>query len=170
MPKDRKRLEFSNRLAEHILEYGLKASNLRALAKAAGTSDRMLLYYFEDKNDLVSVVLDTLAERFSALLDDYSASSALYREGLLLHASSILHSDVFRPYMDLRLELAALAIRGERDSVYRRMGEVMGQTILSWLSRQLSSRTAIARDKEAAEILQMLDGQTVFFAVGAGKS
>ncbi|MGD8327623.1 MAG: TetR/AcrR family transcriptional regulator [Sphingomonadales bacterium] len=166
MAKGRKRLEISHQLAEYILEYGLGASNLRALAAAVGTSDRMLLYYFKDKTDLIASVLGVLAERLSALLDDYSVSTVLHREELFVHASSVLQSNIFHPYMNLRLELAVMAARRGADSFYSHSGEAMVQIILSWLSRQLTSRTAIARDKDAVEILQMLDGQAAFFAIG----
>ena len=40
--KDRTRL--LDRLAAHVIAHGLSAASLRPLAKAAGTSDRMLMY------------------------------------------------------------------------------------------------------------------------------
>ena len=41
------------RMADHVLSEGLAAGTLRPLAAAAGTSDRMLLYYFADKDELL---------------------------------------------------------------------------------------------------------------------
>ena len=40
-------------LAAYVLENGLADVSLRPLAKAAGTSDRMLLYHFGSKEELV---------------------------------------------------------------------------------------------------------------------
>ena len=51
---DSRRTEIVERLADHVLAHGLSASSLRPLAKAAGTSDRMLLYYFADKSEMMT--------------------------------------------------------------------------------------------------------------------
>lgn len=42
---------------DYALEHGLIGLSLRPLAAAVGTSDRMLLYHFKDKDDLVAAVL-----------------------------------------------------------------------------------------------------------------
>ena len=41
---------------DYVIEHGLIDLSLRPLAAALGTSDRMLLYHFRDKNDLVAVL------------------------------------------------------------------------------------------------------------------
>ena len=48
---------------DYVLEHGLIGLSLRPLAAALGTSDRMLLYHFEDKNDLVATVLRVSNDR-----------------------------------------------------------------------------------------------------------
>ena len=57
------------RMADHLLLEGMSAASLRPLAAAAGTSDRMLLYYFADKDELVAATLDRVAARLTAMLD-----------------------------------------------------------------------------------------------------
>lgn len=42
---------------DYALDHGLIGLSLRPLAAAVGTSDRMLLYHFQDKDDLVAAVL-----------------------------------------------------------------------------------------------------------------
>lgn len=49
--------------ADHALEHGLIGLSLRPLAAAIGTSDRMLLYHFADKDDLVASVLRVATDR-----------------------------------------------------------------------------------------------------------
>src|SRR6187200_3709684 len=44
-------------------EHGLIGLTLRPLAAAIGTSDRMLLYHFRDKDDLLATVLTTSNDR-----------------------------------------------------------------------------------------------------------
>ena len=49
--RDTQRAAVTERLSSHILAHGLARSSLRELAAAAGVSDRMLLYYFDDKSE-----------------------------------------------------------------------------------------------------------------------
>ena len=48
---------------DYVLEHGLLDLSLRPLAAALGTSDRMLLYHFKDKFDLVATVLHVSNDR-----------------------------------------------------------------------------------------------------------
>lgn len=68
-----RRAEIIERLTDHVLAHGLSASSLRPLAKAAGTSDRMLLYYFKDKAEIISAVLQLISARLLVMLGDRAA-------------------------------------------------------------------------------------------------
>src|SRR5580693_6683546 len=68
--RDERREAAIERMADHLLLEGLGAATLRPLAAAAGTSDRMLLYYFSDKDELLSATLQRLAARMTAQLDE----------------------------------------------------------------------------------------------------
>ena len=46
--RDERRAKIVEKLARHVLRAGLGGTGLRRLAAVAGTSDRMLLYYFEN--------------------------------------------------------------------------------------------------------------------------
>ncbi len=63
--KAAKRAEIIAKLAVHFLSSGLDDTGLRRLAEVAGTSDRMLLYYFENKDELVLCVLDHIGAGLS---------------------------------------------------------------------------------------------------------
>jgi len=56
------------RAAEYVLAHGLAGLSLRPLAKALGTSPRMLLYDFESKDRLIAEVLAEIRRREAALL------------------------------------------------------------------------------------------------------
>ena len=58
-----RRHELAEAATDYVLEHGLLDLSLRPLAAALGTSDRMLLYHFKDKNDLVATVLNVANER-----------------------------------------------------------------------------------------------------------
>ena len=73
-------------MADHLLAAGLTGVNLRALAAAAGTSDRMLLYYFTDKDELLAATLACIAARLTAKLDAAVTAGDLLRFAALLPA------------------------------------------------------------------------------------
>ena len=96
------------RMADHLLGAGLSGASLRSLAAAAGTSDRMLLYYFETKDELLAATLDHIAARLARLLDEAGSNEAAKPfHALLAEVWAAVRGPALRPYMRLWLELAA---------------------------------------------------------------
>src|SRR2546423_15548894 len=58
---------------DYVLEHGLADLSLRPLARALGTSPRMLLYHFGSKEELVMAALDDTRRRPAELLAAYLA-------------------------------------------------------------------------------------------------
>jgi len=58
-----RRHDLAEGATDYVLEHGLLDLSLRPLAAALGTSDRMLLYHFRDKLDLVATVLRVSNDR-----------------------------------------------------------------------------------------------------------
>jgi len=52
--------EFLDRITQHIIDNGLSEAALRQLARIAGTSHRMLVYYFGSRDGLLGAVLHEL--------------------------------------------------------------------------------------------------------------
>lgn len=159
-----RRAELIDSLADFLATHGLAAASLRPLAEAAGTSDRMLLYYFADKTDIITAALSRIAERLTAAMESEAAPSplplALLRPRL---AAFVLHGAHW-PYMRLGLELASLAAQG--DAVYRAVGEQILRGFLAWGAAQLDSPTPAQRAVEAAQLLVELEGLLVLKALG----
>ena len=57
-----KREEIVQLVANHLVARGFEDSGIRALAASAGISDRMLMYYFDTKEELIAQALLLLAE------------------------------------------------------------------------------------------------------------
>lgn len=69
MPRDTSRREaVAEAATDYVLEHGLLGLSLRPLAAALGTSDRMLLYHFGSKDDLVATVLRVSNDRSTAVI------------------------------------------------------------------------------------------------------
>lgn len=162
-PDDR-RSAILDRLADHVLAHGLSASSLRPLAKAARISDRMLLYYFRDKAEVVAQTLGRVSLRLAAVLDEEAAHGPSPLAELRAALLAVLLADRLWPYMRLWLEIAALAARG--DPFYREVGERIARGFLAWGAAQLDSPTAAAREADAAKLLVMVEGMVLLRSVG----
>ena len=94
-----------------VVEHGLAGLSLRPLARSLGTSDRMLLYYFGTKDELVAAVVDRAADGLAGalelLLPDLSTSPAVFVEGMW----ALLTDPATEGVVDLFLELFVLTRR-----------------------------------------------------------
>jgi len=154
-----RRAAILQRLADHMLEHGLAASSLRPLARAVGTSDRMLLYYFADKDELFAATLEVVAARLVALLSA-SAGPPLPYAPLLARLGTLLLDDTLWPFMRLWLELASRAAGG--DALARRVGEQLGRGFLVWVEAQLAS----GDQGQAARLMAIVEGMVVLKSLG----
>lgn len=64
-----RRDELLDEVTDHVLEHGLIGLTLRPLAAAIGTSDRMLIYHFGNRDALVSAVVTRAGARAAAYVD-----------------------------------------------------------------------------------------------------
>ncbi len=159
-----RRRDIAELLADHVLAHGLAAASLRPLARAAGLSDRMLLYYFRDKADVISSVLDVIAARLQALLASHQAQAPLPFEALKRVLVPVLLADALWPYMRVWLEVATQAAGG--DAVARANGERIARGFLAWGGAQLDSASDAANAREAAQLLVAIEGMLVLKSVG----
>lgn len=159
-----KRAALIDRLADHILAEGLLSASLRPLAKAVGTSDRMLLYYFKDKDDLIAAVLDCIAARIMVLLDQASAPAPLPLDTLTPLLVTQVKSEQFWPYLRLWLEVAALSAGG--DPLYKTCGERIGRGFVTWAAAQLTGDTPDQRQRDAAKLLIQVEGSVLLRSLG----
>ena len=65
----RQRAHALEQVIAYLLSEGLEETGLRRLAQAAGTSDRMLIYYFGSKEALLREAFSALSDALLAQLD-----------------------------------------------------------------------------------------------------
>jgi len=158
-----RRNQLIDRLADHVLANGIAGSSLRPLAHAAGTSDRMLLYYFKDKDEIIAASVERLAARMTRLLEQ-ATGTKLPVETLRSRILGVVMDDSLWPYMQLWLEIAALASRG--DQLARRVGGQMARGFLAWGEAQLDSPAPDRHRADAALLLSMIEGMILLKSVG----
>ncbi len=161
---DKRRDALIDTLADHVLAEGLSASSLRPLAKAAGTSDRMLLYYFKDKAEVIAAVLERIAARLVAMLDQHRAPTPQPIDVLRRTLLATFFDDALWPYMRIWLEVASLSARG--DPLYRDIGAQIGRGFLAWGIGQVDAATPEARIIDAARLMVSIEGALVLHSLG----
>lgn len=165
--RDDRRRAVLERTADHLLREGLAGSSLRALAAAAGTSDRMLLYYFADKDDLLAATLEQVADRLAASLDEAGAGVVPRPfNALLAEVWDVVRTPALQPFMRLWLELAARAARGQ--APHRVIAGRIADRFLAWAAERLQVTCEADRASQAALLFAIVDGLALLEAVGRG--
>src|SRR3984957_15457340 len=148
-----------DRMADHILLEGLGAATLRPLAAAAGTSDRMLLYYFADKDELLTATLDRIAARMISELDGAIPVEPRRPFAVLLEQVwAAMASEYLQPFMPLWLDLASGAARGLQP--HRDVAGAIADGFLDWGAIRLRAASL------APLFLTAIEGMYLLKAIG----
>ena len=161
--RENRRDALVDRMADYLLAEGLAGATLRPLAAAAGTSDRMLLYYFSDKDELLTAILERIAARILAALNDIIAPRRPFM-ALLNDVWTVLGSPQYRPYMEIWYDLAASAARGLEP--HRKVSGVIADGYLAWIESRLGHDAGRLPRQTAPLLLATLQGLYLLDAIG----
>lgn len=165
--RDSRRLAVLTRMADHVLQTGLRGASLRPLAAAAGTSDRMLLYYFADKDELLTAILAEVARRMLPRLEAAIPPVERPFDALLPAIGAVVRGPEIQPFMQLWLEIAAAAGRGEQP--YRAVASQIADGFLVWIQSRLVCETGQDKSLTAARLLALIEGAALLDAIGRHK-
>ena len=158
-----RRKQLLESLADHLLAEGLQSASLRPLAAAAGTSDRMLLHYFADKEELLTATLNVVTQRLIVLLNSIRADPMPFHS-LLPHLAAMIKDVRIQPYLRLWLELVTFAA-GEKEP-FRSIARHIFTTFLNWIASALHVENEQEREPLAALTLAIVEGLVLFDALG----
>lgn len=144
-------------LSVHLIATGLSQTSLRQLAGAAGISDRMLLYYFTDKADVLAAVMGRVAgDLAQSLAAAIPEGEPLPPAQLIARAAAHTTDAAMRPFMRLWIEVVAAAARKEEP--YATIARQITAGFLQWIDARLSLPEGADRAAVAAAILALIDG------------
>lgn len=129
---------------DYALAEGLIGLSLRPLAAELGTSDRMLLYHFDGKDDLVATVLRTSSDRSVAEIRALPASRSVRSAVLDLWRAAT--AEQMDRCQRLYVEAAALGLLGREPYV-----SVVTEANERWVRAMADHLVASGADRRAAK-------------------
>src|SRR4051794_1866927 len=160
MPREtRRRDQVAAAATDYVLEHGLVGLSLRPLAAELGTSDRMLLYHFASKDDLVATVLRVANDRAVAEIRRLPGSPDVRSAVLTLWKA--LTSAPLEQCQRMYVEAAALGLFGREPyaSVVREGNEV-------WVAAVSDHLVGCGMPRDRAErAVALLDAAMTGFAL-----
>ena len=161
---DIKRQLIIEKLADYLLGKGLRGASLRPLADAAGMSDRMLLHYFSDKEELMTATLLVVSKRLEAILNAIQTEPLPFPL-LVAHLAGMIKDPHIRPYLKLWLELAASAA-GE-ELYYRTIAQQICDSFFSWILSAIKVEREDERRPLAALAFSAIEGLVLLDTIGS---
>ncbi len=146
---------------DYLLQHGISGLSLRPLAKALGTSDRMVLYHFGSKDHLVNEAVAAIVDRLTSDLGTaLGAEAAVSPEKFVKAIWRVFAGQEQRQAISLLFEIDALAIR--HGSPYAETAQALNAVWMNLITGALESfghdRSAIKRlsPSIAAELLGLV--------------
>ena len=138
-----RRAELGVAATDYALTHGLIGLSLRPLAAELGTSDRMLLYHFDGKDDLVATVLRTSSDRSVAEIRSLPPSRDVRTAVLDLWKAAT--AERMDRCQRLYVEAAALGLLGREPYV-----TVVAEANERWVRAMADHLVASGADRRAA--------------------
>lgn len=146
---------------------GLSQLTFGRVAKRAGISDRIVVYYFPTKDELVGQVLAAMGLELQATLAPAFTSPASGHAALVRIAWPLLARPESDPVFALYFEASGLAAIGREP--YRRLVPQLVEGWISWAA-ELIEGTAAQRRTEAETAIAVLDGLLLLRLLGGARA
>ena len=125
---ERHRAELLDRIVDYVMESGLAELSLRPLAKAVGSSPRVLLYYFGSKDELVVEILVRAGERQRDVFAKLPKNPQSFEESMRA-AWSIMSAPKQEAIFRLFFETYGLALQNRK-----KFARFLDRVVENWLA------------------------------------
>jgi AcrR family transcriptional regulator len=136
-------------------EDGLSQITFGRLAKRLGVSDRIIVYYFPSKDELITEILVELGSKLQAALGATSSSMPADHRALVRSVWPLLARPEADPVFALFFEAAGLAAAGREP--YRTLVPQLVEGWIEWAAGLLGGPPG-RRRREAAAAIALVDG------------
>lgn len=151
--KQDKRREIANAVARHLADKGFADSGLRALAGSAGISDRMVLYYFASKEELITEALLVLGRELEDSLAEVLPRGRASANQIVDALLAVGQQPTVQPTLRLWFEVVGMAMRD--NGPYN----ATARMILAGWEAWLRNRLGPDRAHLAPQLLARIEGE-----------
>jgi AcrR family transcriptional regulator len=138
------------------MDEGLAALTYGAVARRLAISDRMVVYYFPTKNDLVAAVLHEIGERLREAVARTVKAPPVTFEALLQHSWPVLATPAGDRVFRLFFQLVGLASDGSEP--YRSAARRLIEDWAEWLAPLMVVPNGVTPRQAALSALARIDG------------
>lgn len=163
-----RKAQLASALADLALKEGIATLGLRGMAAKVGTSDRMLIYYFETRDQLIIDILEQVSARLSTLLLRIDDGSRLSPGQFLTRVLTMAHDPAIAPFMKLWTEVIARGARGE--GPYDRIGPAAVKSWTDWIDSKLAPSLSHTDTGRAAALLSIVEGVVLLEMAAPGST
>ncbi len=151
----KRRQQIVEAAAAHLVEHGFANSGLRAIAQSAGLSDRMIMYYFDTKEELVATALEQIGDNIASGMDSAIPKGNVTASQILEALTDTMQSEDVQGAMRLWFEIIGLAMRGQQP--YQQIAALL----LSRSESQIRDKLRSDQKHRAREVLETLEGRVM---------
>jgi AcrR family transcriptional regulator len=149
--ESRRRDALLNAAMEHVGRHGIGDLSLRELAESLGTSHRMLTYYFESKEGLLTEIVRAVEAAQRTVWDELIADSGVLPADRPRMLWRRLSAPEMQPYVRLFFEVYSQALQGRQPAA-----RLLDGDIESWLRPTVTSLVAAGHSEESARTMARL--------------
>ncbi|HEY5833053.1 TetR/AcrR family transcriptional regulator [Streptomyces sp.] len=158
---------------DYVLEHGVAELTLRRLGQAIGTNNRMLLYYFGSKEQLITAVLRAAGDRFPEVaraLEFQRPDETMTVEAHLTDTWNAIAAEENLPMLRMFFEVFGLAMqqRGRFDDFLELVNREWRDHVTRWLAR--TGVPAPQAEDLAREIVGLWRGLQMELVSGSDRS
>lgn len=164
----RRRQDLAANIGALLLDEGVAVLPLRELAARLGTSDRMLLYYFDNQADLTKACLTHLSAILAARLDQALPPHALPASVLARKLARAMRAPDIAPILRVWADVAARGARGE--TPFADFAKDSVASWLEWIAIRLDIPDRRRRRNVAGAVLLLIEGARALDLLASGTS
>jgi AcrR family transcriptional regulator len=151
-----------------VLADGVGALTFGRVAAEVGASDRMVVYYFPTKADLIVAVVTAIGAQLQATLETAFGPDPLDADELMRRAWPVLASDRAANMFARFFEVIGLSLAGQ--APYTVLAPALLDGWIDWLAHRVAAPTVARRQAIAASIVARLDGLLLLQSVSGART
>ena len=159
---EQKRQDYTHHIAQATLASSIKEMSLKKMATAAGTSDRMLMHYFKDKQDIETAVLTAISQELIELLQQPDLK--LEFTAFVRFLRQAIDEPRIKPYLNLWFEITHLATR--QGEPYTSITRTIGESFDNWIKQIYVPAEGEDVEQQTALLFVFTEGLVVLNKIG----